>query len=122
MADKIKIEMIEGKKKQVQEINLKNIKKMKHGKKIKEIKKLPPNFSEIAERFASDYLIAQQLHLKTLVEIETSKFPLSVIFSIPKKESKTIFDKIFSKVVDNDKKLKDLFEKADIDKLSIKKE
>ena len=87
------------------------------------LKKLPPIFLEISKRFASDYLISEQLHLRTICEIGASKFPLNLLPKTPfDKQSPMIFNKIFSKVIDNDKKLSILLKKAEIESLYINKE
>ena len=101
---------------------MKTKKKIIKSKKRKKLKELPPIFSKISDRFASDYRIATQLHFYTRVKIDASRFPFSLIAKFPKEEDNAIFNKIFEKVVDNDEKLSILLKEAKIQNLSIDKE
>ena len=89
---------------------------------LNKLKELPPIFSEISDRFASDYLIAYKLHFTTEVKIDAVRFPLSLLKSSSKEYDESIFNEIFSRVLDNDKKLSSLLKKAKIESLNIPKE
>jgi hypothetical protein len=80
-------------------------------------KSLPPIFSEISDRLASDFLIAEQLQFQTIVKLTAIKFPLSLLPKMFKREKEMILNEVFSKVIDNDKKLSLLLKEAKIQNL-----
>ena len=92
-------------------------------KKRKKLKDLPPIFSKISDRFASDYLIAFKLYFMTRIEIDVARFPISLL---PKpKEDKgwdqSLFSNILGKVIDNDEELSFLLKESKIQNLKIRK-
>jgi len=84
------------------------------------LNKLPQIFSEISDRFASDYMIAYKLYLDTKIKIDSSRFPISLIVKFQKEEEDVIFSKIFDRIVENDKELFLLLKKAKIENLKIR--
>ncbi len=83
-------------------------------------KKMPPLFDEISKRFATDYSLALKINLETQVKILASKPLIFLFLKFPKKEKQMIFNKVFNKIVDNDKTLNLLLKEARIGDLMIK--